>query len=61
MERVNKENEQIKGDETVVFDGQRDKMETFKWTTLSEIVVICLLGGYQYWKLKGIIDHKQKI
>ena len=56
--KVGEENGKIKEEETSTFEGQKEKMERFKWMNILEIAVICLLGGYQYLRLKKMIETK---
>jgi DNA-binding protein H-NS len=60
QERVGRERRRMGEEETATFEAQKGKMETFQWITAVEIAVICLLGGYQYFKLREIIEEKQQ-
>ena len=43
-----------------IFTDQEEKIKDIEWIGIVEFVVICLLGLYQFFRLKALIENKQK-
>lgn len=59
LEYVGEGSKRHKTEEDIVFNQQNDQMGLLVIISVAELVVVCILGGYQYLTLKDLISNKQ--
>jgi hypothetical protein len=48
-----------KSTEDTIFNDQSAEINKLEWLSFLEVAVICIFGGYQFVRLRRIIDNKQ--
>ena len=60
LKHINEKASNLKKEQDGRFVVQNDKIKEIEWITIIEFAAITAFGVYQYFRLRSIIDNKQR-
>ncbi len=60
LKHINEKASELKKEQDEQFLAQNEKIKEIEWITIIEFAAITAFGVYQYFRLRNIIDNKQR-